>query len=204
MIDAIGLTADIVTIVGVLMLFAFLLNHPVTKSLGVWAGALRDPHPTYGWKRRQRGGRRKWRVAVDWLLSPLSRLGGETRQPMKPTESTGFSDDTFREEMKQRLEEQRAREQHLMEEAGARIAVRRWRRGHRRTRCEECRKRFRDTLLLCMEDCSWNESHPKHLRHRCQKCLTTRDADDGQPIDEAADSSQPLSTPSDPSPPEQA
>ena len=101
--DAIALTADLVTIVGVLTLVAFLLNHSVARRLGVWAGALRDPSPTYGWMRRQRGWRRKWRVAVDWLLSPLSRLGGETRQPMKPTEST-FSYDAFREKMRQRLE----------------------------------------------------------------------------------------------------
>ena len=198
--DAIALTADIVTIVGVLVLLAFLLNHPVTGRLGVWAGALRNPHPTYGWKRRQRGWRRKRRVAVDWLLSPLSRLGGETRQPMKPTATSGFSYDTFREEMKKRLEEQQAREQYLMEEAGAGIAQRRWRRGHRRTRCELCRKRFRDTLLLCMEDCSWNESHPRHLRHRCQKCLTTRDVDDSQPANQTAAPPQPASTTNDAAP----
>lgn len=54
MLDAIALTADLVTIAGVLALLAFLLNHPVTKRLGVWAGALRDPYG-YGWKRRQRG-----------------------------------------------------------------------------------------------------------------------------------------------------
>ena len=53
--DAIALTADIVTIVGVLALLAFLLNHSVTRRLGVWAGALRDPYG-YGWRRRQRGG----------------------------------------------------------------------------------------------------------------------------------------------------
>ena len=51
--DAIALTADLFTIVGVVTLVAFLMNHPVTKRLGVWAGAVRGADG-YGWRRRQR------------------------------------------------------------------------------------------------------------------------------------------------------
>ena len=86
--DCIALIADVVTIVGILALLTFLLNHPVTRRLGVWAGSLRDPYG-YGCKRRQRGWRRKWRVVVDRFLSPLSKIGSETRQPMKPDAGHG-------------------------------------------------------------------------------------------------------------------
>ena len=193
--DAIAVTADVVTIVGILVVLAFLLNHPTTKRFGVWAGALRNPHG-YGWKRRQRGWRRWRRSALDRLLSPLSRLGSEMRQPMKPTETAVYSYEMFREEMMQRLAEQRARDQYLMGEAGARIATRRWQRGHRRLRCEICGERFRDTLLLCMDDCSWNEQHPKHLRHRCNDCLQQKlDAATHHPTNETADPSQPATNP---------
>ena len=48
--DVIALIADVVTIVGILALLTFLLSHPVTKRLGVWAGSLGDPYG-YGCKR---------------------------------------------------------------------------------------------------------------------------------------------------------
>ena len=174
-----ALIADVVTIVGVLALVAFLLNHPVTRRLGVWAGALRDPYG-YGWKRRQRGClRRRWRVAVDRLLSPLSRIGSQTRQPMKPDAGPTIPRERF-DKMQQRLteraaeiDESRMEDQYRMEEAGARIARRRWWREHRRSQCELCKTPSRVNLLLCMEDCSWNERHPKHLRHRCTDCWSS-------------------------------
>ena len=81
--DAIALTADLFTIVGVVTLVAFLMNHPVTKRLGVWAGAVRGADG-YGWRRRQRTLRHWRRTAAEPLLSLLSRLGSETRQPLAP------------------------------------------------------------------------------------------------------------------------
>ena len=177
--DFIALIADVVTIIGILALLTFLLNHPVTRRLGVWAGSLRDPYG-YGWKRRQRGWRRKWRVVVDRFLSPLSKIGSETRQPMKPDAGPLTSRERF-EEMQRRHTERaaekdqnRKEDQYRMEEAGARIAKRRWWREHRRSQCELCKTPSRVDLLLCMEDCSWNEQHPKHLRHRCTDCVNKR------------------------------
>lgn len=171
-----ALIADVVTIVGVLALLAFLLNHPVTRRFGVWAGALRDPYG-YGWKRRQRGWRRRWRAVVDRLLSPLSRIGSETRQPMKPDTGPTIPRDQFEQSVEMRLgrmKQAAKRDQDRMEEAGARIARRRWRREHRRSLCEFCKTPSSVTLLLCMEDCSWNERYPRHLRHRCTDCVNAR------------------------------
>lgn len=174
--DIIALVADVVTIVGILALLTFLLNHPVTRRLGVWAGSLRDPHG-YGWKRRQRGWRRRWHAVVDRFLSPLSRVGSEARQPMKPDTGPLMSRERFErfQEIRLRHIEQAAEtDQYAMEQAGTRIAMRRWRREHRHSHCELCETPSSVTLLLCMEDCSWNERHPKHLRHRCADCVTER------------------------------
>ena len=179
--DAIALTADIVTIVGVLTLLAFLLNHPVAKILGVRAGALLDPYG-YGWKRRRRFWHR-WRHAVSGpLLRTLSRLGSERRQPMEPAERPLAVPEWLADEMRPRHEGQREGRQLLMVRAAVSTDIGRWRRDHRRVRCEKCKRPFRDLLMWCLEDCSWGEQHPKNLRHRCFRCLLKLNpATDGRP-----------------------
>ena len=187
--DAIALTADVLTIVGVVTLIAFLLNHPVANRLGVRAGALRGER-RYGWRRRQNGVRRLRQRAADPMLRLLSKLGSETRQPMRVLTPPlgGISPDIAEllapytrrnEELARRRREQEAREQQLMEEAGGRIDMRRWRREHRRVRCDHCGRRFGDTLLLCREDCDWSDQQPKHLPHTCNDCEDEREAASG-------------------------
>lgn len=185
--NTIALVADLVTIVGVVTLFAFLISHPVANRLGVWAGALQG-NRVYGWKRQEIGLRRWLRWAVMPLLSLLSRLGGETRQTMRPAiDPSVYADGVdpdiagllapYRrsdEDIRRSDQERSAREQRLMDEATERIAMRRWRREHRRVRCDDCEQSFQETLLLCIDDCSWSEQRPKRLRHLCRDCMATR------------------------------
>ena len=183
--EAIALTADVVTIVGVLALLAFLLNHPVTGRLGVWAGALRGER-RYGWGRRRRGLRLWQHKAGEPLLRLLSRIGGETRLPMRPETPClpDISPDIAQllapyrrdpEEFVLLQEEQAVADERLMGAAGERIDLRRWRREHRRVRCDNCGRRLGETLLACWQDCDRNEKHPKHLSHTCNRCWAERE-----------------------------
>ena len=220
--EAIALTADVVTIVGVLALIAFLLNHPVTSRLGVWAGALRGER-RYGWRRRRRGLRRWQHKAGEPLLRLLSRIGGETRLPMRP-ETPRLPDispdiaqllapyrrDT--EEFALRRAEQAAADERLMEAAGEQIDMRRWRREHRRVRCDNCGRGLGETLLACWQDCDWNKKHPKHLSHTCNYCWAEREVAPQSPETEGPEpagsavqsAAEPQPTITDPTQPERA
>ena len=217
--DAIALTADIVTIVGVLALLAFLLNHPVTRRLGVWAGALRgraeyeDP-----WLRPQQKERRKsklwrWRQAVTRpLLCVLSMFGGETRQPMRlhpmfhgatdpATMQRVLASTPTPQELQMLHLDQVTREQVLMQEALGRIGMRRWRREHRWLRCDNCNRRLRGTPRECPFDCSIgfvSDKKPKHFPHTCNDCAAKREAAADAPAEGTATHPQIA----DPSPPE--
>ena len=180
MSDVVAAIADWVTIIGGLTVLAFILNHSWARRIGVWAGALRT-NQTYPLKRRQRGFWKHRRSWTDCLLSMLSRLGSKTRQPMKPLEANHNLDPDVMEllapyrrmgdDLRIAREKQMAEEQHQLAEAAERIALRRWTRDHRRLCCAECKKGLTSVILLCMEDCSWSDKRPKHLRHVCAECL---------------------------------
>ena len=203
--DAIAVTADVVTIVGVLALLAFLLNHAVTRRLGVWAGARRGER-RYGWRRRQKGLRNWQQKAAEPPLRLLSRFGGETRQPMRletpPWGDIGpdiaqllapYRRDTA--ELARFQAEQAAADQRLMKAAGERIDTRRWRRQHRRVRCDNCGQGLEETLLACSQDCEWSDKHPKHLSHTCNHCEAKREAAAAHPAVVAAGPPQPIPPP---------
>ena len=170
-----GTVADVLTIVGSVTLIAFILNHPTTRRLGFWAGALRS-NPAYPLIRSQRGFRGVRRKLAEIPLALLSRLGSPTRSAIRlKARSSGAAQqanhDHLAMNLVRRQERASAEAQFRMEGALDRISQRRWRRDHRRTRCEGCGTKFRDVLLLCMEDCSYNPKRPSRLRHRCQGCL---------------------------------
>lgn len=170
-----GTVADVLTIVGSIMLIAFILNHPTTRRLGFWAGALRSL-PVYPVVRNQKGFKGLRRRLAKPSLSLLSRLGSPNRSPISLDSSAAsalqnLSHHDFAVKLVRRQEEADAEARFFMEGALDRISQRRWRRDHRRTRCEGCGARFRDELLLCMEDCSYHPKRPSHLRHRCRGCM---------------------------------